>query len=546
MSEPLAGRASESGLRQALSRRGRVKHGPSIRTLLLGAHAFVWLLPLLALSSLRIYDVYLLRQTEHQLIAESVVIGEVYREAWLHDQGRVQDAYRPLTPARRDLSYSAESSPFSPVEAQIDFAHPVLGPQPPSFPQATGPEGSAQRAGRSIEPLLKRAQTFNLSAVRVLDERGCVVATTRTEAGACMRSLPEIERALAGEYNAVLRERVSDEPPPRFGDIRRRGKVRVFTALPVWSDGRVIGVVRASRTGLDAPSSLWANRRGLVWLGLLSSLFVLGVSVAFSAAIGRPLTRLTRAARKVAQGESAQALEVAGRLPKEIGILQEVLFQMAAKLEQRASYVQEFASQVSHELKTPITAIRGAAELLEQGVHDMPEADRQRFLRNILEDAHGMERLVTKLLALARFENDPQRLEYTLEPAPWAAQQLARHGERVVLQLAGPPKQLAIDPEQLASVLNNLVENALRHGGMEPVRVTLGHEGGRLKIDVRDRGPGVSELNRRRLFERFFTTERERGGTGLGLAIVRAIAEARGGRVAASFDAEGSEFTAVL
>jgi signal transduction histidine kinase len=79
-----------------------------------------------------------------------------------------------------------------------------------------------------------------------------------------------------------------------------------------------------------------------------------------------------------------------------------------------------------------------------------------------------------------------------------------------------------------------------------PVRVTLRGEGKRLRIDVHDHGAGVSEANRKRLFERFFTTQRDHGGTGLGLAIVRAIAEARGGRVAAQFDEGGSTFSVVL
>ncbi|MFT3922955.1 MAG: ATP-binding protein [Myxococcales bacterium] len=522
------------------------RRGPSIRSLLLGAHAFVWLLPLLAFSLLRVYDVYLLRQTEHQLIAESVVVGEVYREAWLRAQGRDRDVHMPPRSAARPGFSEPTSGSFAPVEAQIDFAQPVLAPQPLAFPRYVQTGTPAERAGHDIAALLLRAQSFNLSAVRVLDARGCVVATTRSEAGQCMQALPEIRAALAGRYNAVLRERISDEPPPRFGDIRRRGKVRVFTALPIWSDGHVIGVVRASRTGLDALSSLWANRRGLVWLGILSSMFVIGVSLAFSAAIARPLVRLTRAARSVARGESAKVLEVQGPLPREIAVLQEVMLQMASELEQRASYVQDFASQVSHELKTPITAIRGAAELLQQGLDDMPEPDRRRFIDNILEDAQRMERLVTRLLALARLENEKQKQAQELELVPWVERQLSRHGARVRLSLEAPPVNIAIDPEQLASVLGNLVDNALRHGGQAEVQVVLGAEQGRLRIDVRDRGQGVSEANRRRLFERFFTTERDRGGSGLGLAIVRAIADARGGRVAASFGERGTQFTVVL
>jgi signal transduction histidine kinase len=520
-----------------------VARGPSIRLLLLGAHAFALLLPLAALFLLRGYDVYLLRQTEHRLISESVVIGEVFREAFLRASGRERDVYLPGPRSAQ----TAGSDPFAPIEAQIDFAHPVLEREPPAFPGAPLMQGPAALAGREIEALLRRAQTFNLSAIRVLDARGCVVATTRSQAAQCLGELPEVRAALGGAYTAVLRERVSDEPPPQLGDIRRRGKVRVFTALPIWSDGSVIGVVRASRTGLDALSSLWANRRGLVWIGVLASLIVAAVSIAFSAAIARPLVRLTRAASEVAAGRGAQVLAVEGRAPREIGVLREVLLQMAQKLERRASYVQEFASQVSHELKTPLTAVRGAAELLQQGLHDMPEADRARFLGNILEDAQRMERLVARLLELARLENESRAAAPELAPLELVQKALARHAERVQLVVAADmPASLAIAPEQLESVLGNLVDNALRHGAGKPVQVTLRGERGRLRIDVHDQGPGVSEANRRRLFERFFTTERDQGGTGLGLAIVRAIAEARGGRVAAAFDRSGSTFSVVL
>jgi signal transduction histidine kinase len=520
------------------------KRGPSIRVLLLGAHAFVWLLPLLVFSLLRVYDVYLLRQTEHQLIAESVMVGEAYRDAYLRASGRSVDDYRPPARARTPTQGKNVDEHYLPVEAQIDFDDEVLPREQPQPVPKSGSKAIADVAGAGLEPLLRRAQTFNLSALRVLDEAGCVVATTRSEAGMCMGSLPEVREALAGRYAAVLRERVSDEPPPSLGDIRRRGKVRVFSALPVWSDGKVIGVVRASRTGLDALSSLWANRRGLIWLSLVAMVMIFAVSLLSSSAIARPLRRLTQAARSVAAGDSPEKLALTESVPSEIGVLHEVLFEMADKLSRRARYVQDFANQVSHELKTPITAIRGAAELLAHGLDEMPRADQKRFTANVLEDAQRMELLVAKLLTLARLENPlPDTSAPTLDVAALLAALIARHGERVELERPAEPVHAAIDPELLASLVANLVENGLRHGAGKPVRVTLVAEGTRARLTVIDQGPGVSEANRKRLFERFFTTERDRGGTGLGLAIVKAIAEARGGSVSASFDARGTVFS---
>jgi signal transduction histidine kinase len=513
-----------------------MRRGFSIGTLLFGTLAFVWVVPLAALAVLRIYDVYLLRQTEHQLISESVLVGEAFRGALLAELGKTRDAYLPPHPDPGD---------FAPIVAQIDFDEPTLASGPTSFPHSEPRDGPSERAGRAIEPLLRRAQAFNLSGVRVLDARGCVVATTRGELGACMSGLPEVKAALGGRYRALLRERISDEPTPPLGDIRRRGRVRVFTALPVFSDGKVIAVVRASRTGLDALSSLWANRRGLVWVGGGPTLLLLVISIASSAAIVAPLRRLTRAARGVAQGQAATQLALGGRAPAEIAELQQVLSGMARELEARAVYVREFASQVSHELKTPITAIRGAAELLSADA-EMPVADRQRFVVNIEEDARRMERLVGRLLELARAENRRSGSPAaTLDAVALARELFSRHGARVVLE--SPSRlELAIAEDELAAVLSNLVDNALRHGGAEPVRLSLASESDRLRIEVTDRGPRPSDAVQRKLFERFFTTERDRGGSGLGLAIVKAIAEARNGSASARFDEHGSTFSVLL
>jgi signal transduction histidine kinase len=507
--------------------------------LLLGANAALIALPLLALFGLRVYDAYLLRQTERQLLAESAVIAEAFREAWRKERGITQDEHRPP-------GHGAE--PYAPIEPLIDIGVTVLPAQSSEdvTPPATPADPATVRAGAALEPLLRRAQTFNLSAVRVLDARGCVVATTRSEEGQCMPRLPEVQRALSGRYAAVARERVSDEPAPPLGDIRRRGSVRVFTALPVFSDGRVIAVVRASRTGLDAMSSLWANRRGLVVGALALGMLVLAVSLLFSAAIARPLRRLTQSARAIAQGEPAASPVAPGFAPAEVALLSSVLEQMTERLRARAEYVSEFAAQASHELKTPITAIRGAAELLQQGWQDMDAAQRQRFLDNVVADAERMEQLVRRLLELAQIENAPAERGESLSPADLASRVLARHGDAVQLELRAPPALIAISEAHLYSVLANLVDNALRHGAGQPVHVTLAGEHGRLRIDVRDRGPGISEANQRRLFTRFFTTERDRGGTGLGLAIVKAIVDARGGSVAVESGPGGTVFTVVL
>jgi len=123
---------------------------------------------------------------------------------------------------------------------------------------------------------------------------------------------------------------------------------------------------------------------------------------------------------------------------------------------------------------------------------------------------------------------------------------LRRYGDSVQLVLRDPPAELSILEDHLASAIGNLVDNAVRHGLGQPVLVTLGSAGGRLVVEVRDQGRGISAGNQPKVWERFFTTERDRGGTGLGLSIVQAIVLARQGEVGFETSPHGTCFRMVL
>jgi signal transduction histidine kinase len=525
--------------------KSRVDHGrgPSIALLLLGANAIVLVTPLLAVIGLRLYDVVLLRQTERQLVSESVLVGEALRDEIVRG-GQAPGEHRPPQ-FRRER--------YAPIESQIDIGTEVLPPTIPLANHTTAPDPGLLAAAAAIEPLMKRAQTFNLSGVRVLDPSGCVIATTGGQSSECLNSAPEVRRALAGHYAAALRERISDEPAPPYGDIRRRGAVRVFTALPIWHAGRVIAVVCASRTGLDALSSLWQNRRQLLMVGGAAALLWAAAALFFAWTIARPLRVLTDAAREiVSTGRAPEpgALRPGGFAPREVSVLAGALHEMTDRLQQRADEAAERSANANHELKTPLSAIRGAIELLRDGWRDMPEAQRERFIANIDADADRMERLVTRMLTLARIESEASKQAPPLQVEGRIREWLARHDD-VQLEVAGALPDLDIREDHLASVVQNLVENARRHGAGQPVEVRLSADQkrkGSLRIEVSDRGPGVSDANRERIFERFFTTERDRGGTGLGLAIVRAVVLARGGSVELlpRDSAECTTFVAVL
>jgi len=512
-----------------------------IRGLLLAVNAFALLVPIAAIALLRIFDDQLIRRTEAQLIGESVLIAEAWREAWLRESA--------IDPARapRWLPPEAADQRYFPVEPSLRLDQGVLPPTPDADPPgpAAAREGPAWRAGRTLEPVLRRAVRMNLSSARVLDARGCVVASSGDQLGACLGDLAEVREALAGHYAAVLRDRISDEPTPGVESVSRRGRVRVYTALPLLADGTVIGVVRMSRTAIDPGKALWFDRRRLLAVLFGCALLTAGLSLFLSRTLSRPLRAITRGARDLARGEGRLPVQLPGLAPEELREVSGALDQMIAQLSDRAEYISEFATTVSHELKTPITAIRGAAELLSQQWGEMSAEERARFLANIEQDAERMERLVSRLLHLARIQSTP---EFVQEVAlgPFLADLAETYGKDLRVSLADPDASLRIQPEHLHSALRNLLDNAFRHGAGKPVDLEAFARGGRAVFRVRDRGPGISEGNRDRIFQRFFTTERDRGGTGLGLVIARAVATTRGGDLTYETSAEGTCFELVL
>jgi len=221
--------------------------------------------------------------------------------------------------------------------------------------------------------------------------------------------------------------------------------------------------------------------------------------------------------------------------------LSAALDRMTAQLTARAQYAADFAATASHELKTPITAIRGAVELLRDAWNDMPAAQRERFLANVDADAARMQRVVTRLLELARIQNAAEATE-TVALRPFLSHLAERYDGRVVLDTGAAPASVAINPDHLEVAVRNLLDNAVRHGNGHPVDLRAASANGRVIIEVRDHGAGISDGNRRRVFERFFTTERDRGGTGLGLAIVKAVAETRNGSVTFDTGPDGTTF----
>lgn len=260
---------------------------------------------------------------------------------------------------------------------------------------------------------------------------------------------------------------------------------------------------------------------------------VLGAAAALAAAwIGRsiaaPIEALSRFSERVSRGEQG-AQPPPAPWGREVTRLTHSIDSMRRQLEGRP-FVEMFATDLSHELKNPVAAIRASAELLEEGALHEPE-QAARFVRRIREANDRIERLLNDLLHLARMEaGNIEGLE-RLDLAQLARDALGSvpHGERVVCRL---PHEVSVLGARtwLSRALVNLIDNALIHSTPDaPVELAVVVREGEAHVLVTSRGE-VHPHVRQNLFRRFVTTREDKGGTGLGLAIVRAVAEAHAGQ----------------
>ena len=225
----------------------------------------------------------------------------------------------------------------------------------------------------------------------------------------------------------------------------------------------------------------------------------------------------------------------------------------------------EFSSMVSHELRTPLALVRGYAATLLRPPSALPPEKARRFLEGIDAAAMRLQRLIDNLLSVSRLEGDM----FVLAPEPVEVGALMRRAASASLLLAGETRQIDVeapvehlwvlgDPDQLAQVIENLIGNAIKYTPPETAVVVSAEAGaGRVRIGVRDHGPGIPEEARERVFEKFFRlVEAPAGdqhavagprGLGLGLYICRRIVEAHGGQIWVSgADGGGSVFTVEL
>ena len=262
----------------------------------------------------------------------------------------------------------------------------------------------------------------------------------------------------------------------------------------------------------------------------------------------RPIEKMQELARRVSQGDARAMDDLRPGGTAEIVALGEQIAEMGASLENRRRYVQEFARHVSHEFKTPLTALRGAIEMFEDHGSRMTEEQRQKFLTNMDGDVDHLHRLTNSLQQLAKADmQEPQANASTnLNELLQTLGQRFQHQQpdyQLTLELPNEEVFAATSTEAIEAALTQIIDNALVHGQTAScIAITLIAEKSQAIIEVEDNGVGISEGNRAKVLQPFFTTAKDKGGTGLGLAIASRLIESQRGSLRLLPSKSGARF----
>lgn len=402
---------------------------------------------------------------------------------------------------------------------------------------------AARPVDASIWGLSKQTLDFR---IYVTDARGRVLFDTeRRSVGDDYSQWRDVARTLRGEYGARATRDVQTDDTSGV----------MYVAAPIWIDGaggerRIGGVLTVAKPTRTVQRFIDRAERKVLQGGLLLLALSAAVGVAVTVWTVWHVRRLRDYARSVqAPGEGAGPPPPVPRVPGELGDLARAMDRMRERLAGR-DYIEGYVRALTHELKSPVAAIRGAGELLQD---DLPADDRRQFAAQVVEQSERLQRLVDRLLELSKLE---QRQHAEAGAAPVALRACAEAALRqcaararqrgVRLQLEGEGGSGPWEAELITLAVGNLVDNAIDFspaGGT--VRVVL--DGA--TATVQDEGPGVPDYALPRLGERFFTTARPdgtRSGSGLGLAIVKRVMALHGGRLDVARTAQGLRATLVL
>jgi two-component system sensor histidine kinase CreC len=365
-------------------------------------------------------------------------------------------------------------------------------------------------------------------AVYITDRDGRVIfdSRDRKSIGADFSEWIDVSRTLSGSYGA----RISSDPAapqlPR----------QLYIAAPIRAYGQIIGSLSVVKPTTAVGSFIDRLQPRLIALAAIAGGAAISLSLLISLWVTQQVGRLTRYANDVREGKRVPFPKLAKTELLDMGLAFE---NMRASLAGQA-YVEQYVRALTHEIKSPISAIRGAAEILEN--HALEDAQRERFMRNLRTETQRIQDLVDRMLELSELELRralPASAEVALTPILRSvleaqAPQLAH--KQLETQLAlDEATHVQGDAFLLHLALSNLISNAIEWSPQgAALRVSCRKDSNHVEVSIEDQGPGIPDFARERVFERFYSLTRPdtgRKSTGLGLNLVREIATLHHGEI---------------
>jgi two-component system, OmpR family, sensor histidine kinase CreC len=406
--------------------------------------------------------------------------------------------------------------------------------------------GFEEAYGREfVAKIYQLEKTKIYTQVYITDEKGIVIFDSEggTREGEDYSRYNDVFLARQGKYGA----RASRSDP-------EDSRTTVFyVAAPVIHEGKTVGTVTVSRPETAMAPFAEDSRSRVVRSSIIMAVAVFLQAALWAYWVLYPIRHLTDHARRIAAGEQS-VMPLTG--VAELRSLSVALEEMRVELEGR-HYVENYVQALTHEIKSPLAAIRGAAELIDE---KMPEERRRRFLDNILAETNRSEDMVRRLVQLAAIESRTKlATRESVELGALVKEELAGlsapvENRGIVLEVSGLDEGLRLDgdPLMLRIALRNVLNNAFDfspEGGR--VGITLAGEGrGGVRLVVTDDGPGIPDYAAGRVFDRFYSLKNEvtgRKGSGIGLSFVKATMDLHGGTATlANRPGGGAEMTLIF
>ena len=357
------------------------------------------------------------------------------------------------------------------------------------------------------------------------NEKGIVIYDSGhpENVGRDFSSWSDVFKSLRGRYGA--RSSRTDEADATSSIM--------YVGAPVRQDGKIVGTLSVYKAQKDVLPFVSERRKTIIWATSYIGLGILALIIAVFIWLFRPVGKLTDYARAITRGERRPRPEVG--IGREVNTLAKALHDMREALEGR-QYAERYIQTLTHELKSPLAAIHGAAELLNE---EMPQSERARFVENIRSQTARCELLIRQLLELSALEAQDRLKEvHSFDLATTIRDCLDEVTPRaltskITLVAELPPDLPFVGNEPLiASALRHLLENAI---GFSPpkgtVTVAASVDENSMTLSVSDEGPGIPDFAAARAFERFYSYRagHDHKGNGLGLPFVKEVAELHGG-----------------